>query len=156
MSDLVERLTYQANHIDPNDDKRPNGDLMMEGAEEIVRLRSELDQAHRKALEMHARAKTAEGWQKSYRDVIADHKKALAEEQARTAALRASLATARREGYRDGLEAAAKVAGHEVDVYTEGVSAIDVRLSFTRSPKWRDGPAIAAAIRAIPSDDGGA
>lgn len=47
----------------------------------------------------------------------------------------------------DERERAAKIAEQEIDRYFEDVSAVDVRLSNQRGPKWRDGRAIAAAIR---------
>lgn len=47
-------------------------------------------------------------------------------------------------------ERAAKIAEQQVEHYEPGVSAIDVRLSFTRRAKWKDGAAIAAAIRNLP------
>jgi hypothetical protein len=63
-------------------------------------------------------------------------------------ALEARLARARA----DALEDAARVAEQEVTTYHEGMSAVDVRLSHTRGPKWSDGPSIANAIRALASD----
>lgn len=47
-------------------------------------------------------------------------------------------------------EAAAKFAEQEVETYNEGMSAVDVRLSYTHGPKWKNGPAIAKGIRALP------
>ena len=44
-------------------------------------------------------------------------------------------------------EADAKIAEQQVEQYHEGMSGVDVRLSNSRVPKWKDGPAIAAAIR---------
>lgn len=41
---------------------------------------------------------------------------------------------------------AAEIARQEIDTYHGGVSAIDVRFSITRGPRWRDGAAIATAI----------
>jgi hypothetical protein len=54
----------------------------------------------------------------------------------------------------EALEEAARVAEQEVTTYHEGMSAVDVRLSHTRGPKWPDGPSIANAIRALASDTG--
>lgn len=50
-------------------------------------------------------------------------------------------------------EAAARLAEEETDIHVEGMSAVDVRLSIQRSPKWRDGRRIAAAIWALPVPD---
>lgn len=59
---------------------------------------------------------------------------------AELARLRAELAAER--------ERCACIAEEEIDAYHEGMSAVDVRLSITRGPRWRDGREIAAAIRA--------
>jgi hypothetical protein len=70
--------------------------------------------------------------------------------KAKAEAAEARLAQARA----DALEEAARVAEQEVTTYHEGMSAVDVRLSHTRGPKWSDGPSIANAIRALASDTG--
>lgn len=44
-------------------------------------------------------------------------------------------------------EACAQLAERQIGRYSEGKSAVDVRLSLTRGYRWRDGPKIAAAIR---------
>jgi hypothetical protein len=47
-------------------------------------------------------------------------------------------------------EKAAQIFEEETETYNEGLSAVDVRLSYTRALKWPSGHKIAAAIRAIP------
>jgi hypothetical protein len=44
-------------------------------------------------------------------------------------------------------EVAARLAEEEIDVYQEGVSAIDVRMSHHKSLKYKDGKKLAVAIR---------
>lgn len=50
---------------------------------------------------------------------------------------------------REERERCARLAEEQVERYHPDVSAVDVRESFTRGPKWRDGPKIAAAIRSL-------
>lgn len=47
-------------------------------------------------------------------------------------------------------EKAAQIFEEETETYNEGLSAVDVRLSYTRALKWPSGHKIAPAIRAIP------
>lgn len=62
-------------------------------------------------------------------------------------AIASALRLARQQGREEGLEEAAQLAEKERDYFQDG--ARDVRFSITRAPKWRDGLAIAAAIRAL-------
>jgi hypothetical protein len=67
-----------------------------------------------------------------------------------TKAAKAIASLPRPQGWEEAIEAAAKCAEQEVTTYQEGMSAVDVRLSETRGPKWREGREIAKAIRSLP------
>lgn len=101
-------------------------------------MRAEVEALRRSEDEWASKTEVAQ----SYADTLIGAKNRL---QARAEAAESLLARARA----DALEEAAKIAEQQVETYNEGMSARDVRLSYTRGPRWVDGPAIARAIRSL-------